>query len=105
LGPAEDHKGDTYTFWNPITKHVFESHSAIFLQQSYANFHKLDKSQVAKQFATIADELNEMFDVDEDVTPEDEDGNHLPNQTNNEDNEEDGDSINITEDLLDPTNQ
>jgi hypothetical protein len=25
LEPAEDHKGDTYTFWNPIAKHVFES--------------------------------------------------------------------------------
>jgi hypothetical protein len=31
LGPAEDPKGDTSTVWNPITKHIFESRSAIFL--------------------------------------------------------------------------
>jgi hypothetical protein len=104
LDPAEDHKGDTYTFWNPITKHVFESRSVIFLQPTYANFHKLEKSQNAKQFATITDELNEMFDEDEDVTPEDEDVNRSPNQINNEDNEEDEDFINITEDMLDSTN-
>jgi hypothetical protein len=48
LGPAEDHKGDTDTFWNPITKHVVESRSAVFLQKTYANFQKLDKSQIAK---------------------------------------------------------
>jgi hypothetical protein len=42
LGPAEDHKGDTYTFWNLITKHLFESRSAVLLQQTYDNFHKLD---------------------------------------------------------------
>jgi hypothetical protein len=70
LGPAEDHKGDTNTFWNPITKHVFESSSAIFLDQTYAAFHKLDKSQISKQVATIKDELNEMFDEDEDVIKE-----------------------------------
>jgi hypothetical protein len=67
LGPAEDHKDDTHTFWNPITKHVFESRSAIFLDQTYADFHKLDKSQFAKQVATLTDELNETFDEDEDI--------------------------------------
>jgi hypothetical protein len=30
FGPAEYHKGDTYTFWNPITKHDFEPRLAIF---------------------------------------------------------------------------
>jgi hypothetical protein len=104
LGPAEDHKGYTYTFWNPITKHVFESRSAIFLQQTYAEFHKLDKSQIAKQFATIKDSLNKMFDEDEDVTPEDDEGNHLPNQMNNEDEDEDSKFVTITEDMLDPAN-
>jgi hypothetical protein len=38
-GPVEDHKGDTYTIWNIITKHVFESHSAILLDQTYVEFH------------------------------------------------------------------
>jgi hypothetical protein len=54
LVPAEDHKGDTYTFWNPMTKNVFESCSAIFLEQTYANFHKQDNSQISKQVATRA---------------------------------------------------
>jgi hypothetical protein len=80
LGPADDHKGDTYTFWNPITKDIVESHSAIFLNQTYAEFQKLDKSQIAKQVATITDELNEMFDEDEDVTKEAIEGEYLPNQ-------------------------
>jgi hypothetical protein len=79
LGPAEDHKGDTYTLWNPITKHVFESRSAIFLDQTYADFHKLDKSQIAKQVASITNELNEMFDEDEDVIKEETENDYLPN--------------------------
>jgi hypothetical protein len=45
LGPAENHKGETYTFWNPITKYIFESRSAIFLDQTYMEFHNLDKSK------------------------------------------------------------
>jgi hypothetical protein len=45
-----------------------------------------------------------MFDEDEDVTPEDEDGKNLPNQLNNEGNEEGEDFIKFTEDMLDPTN-
>jgi hypothetical protein len=49
LGPVEDNKGD-----------ILESRSAVF-------FHKLDKSQIAKQVAIITDELNEMFDNYEDV--------------------------------------
>jgi hypothetical protein len=28
LGPAEDHRSDTYKFWISITIHVFESRSA-----------------------------------------------------------------------------
>jgi hypothetical protein len=32
-----------------------ESLSAVFLQQTYANFHKLDKSQIAKHAAIITD--------------------------------------------------
>jgi hypothetical protein len=104
LGPAEDHMGDTYTSWNPITKHAFESRSAIFLLRKYADFHELEKSQITKQFATITDELNELFDEDEDVTPENEAGDHLSNQMNNEDYEEVEDSINIKEDMQDPTN-
>jgi septum formation topological specificity factor MinE len=79
LGPAEDHNGDTYTFWDPITKHVFESRSAIFLDQTYAELHKLDKTQIAKQVATITDELNEMFDEDEEVMREDIEDDYFPN--------------------------
>jgi hypothetical protein len=101
LRPAEDHKGDTYTFWNTITKHVFESRSAIFLEQTYADFYKLDKSQIAKQEATITDELNEMFDEDEDVTKEVIEDDYLLNQI---EKEEDEDFINITDDMLDPNN-
>jgi hypothetical protein len=68
LGPAEDHKGDTYTFGIQSLNTFFESRSAIFLNQTYAEFHNLDQSQSAKQVATITDELDEMFDDDEDVT-------------------------------------
>jgi hypothetical protein len=107
LHPAEDHKGDTYTFWNPITKHDIESLSAIFLQQTYADFHKLNKSIIPNQFAAITDELNEMFNSDEDVIPVDDDGNNLPNQRLNLDDDynEDEEFVSITEDMLDPTNQ
>jgi hypothetical protein len=83
-GPSEYYNGDTYTIWNPITKHVIESQSAIFLQQTYADFHKIDKLQAAKQFAIFTDELNEMLDEDEDVTPVDDAGNNLPNEMNND---------------------
>jgi hypothetical protein len=34
LVPSVDHKGDTYDFWNPKTKHSIESRSAVFLQQN-----------------------------------------------------------------------
>jgi hypothetical protein len=79
LVPTEDHKGDTCTFWNPITKHVFELRSAKFLDQTYAEFYKLDKSQIAKKVATITDELNETFDEDEDVIKEVIEDDYLPN--------------------------
>jgi hypothetical protein len=62
------------TFLYPITKQVIESCSAVFLQQIYAEFHKLGKPQISKQFATITDELNEMFDEYKDVIPVDDDG-------------------------------
>jgi hypothetical protein len=29
LGPAEDHKGDTYQFWNPLPKHSVVSSLAV----------------------------------------------------------------------------
>jgi hypothetical protein len=29
LGPAEDHKGDTYQFWNPLSKYSCESRLAV----------------------------------------------------------------------------
>jgi hypothetical protein len=61
-GPAKDHKCDTYYFWIPITKHVVEPCSAVFLQQTNADFYKLDISQISKNFAIITNELNEMFD-------------------------------------------
>jgi hypothetical protein len=57
LGPSEDHKGDTNVFWNPKTKHSLKSHSAVFLQQNYATFNKLDKSEITTQFAAITDKL------------------------------------------------
>jgi hypothetical protein len=86
LGPSVDHKGDNYVFWNPKTKHSLESHSAVFLQQSYGTFNKLDKSEIATQFAAITDGFTQMYDTDEDVTP-DEEGNNLPNLTHLEDEE------------------
>jgi hypothetical protein len=104
LGPAEDHKGDTYTFWNNITKHVFESLSEIFLEQTYTNIHKLEKLQIAKQVATITDRLNEIFDEDEDVIKEEIEDDYLPNQFNSTEGEKDEEFINITDDMLDPSN-
>jgi hypothetical protein len=100
LGPAEDHKDDTYKFWNPITKHIFESCSAIFLEQTYTDFHKLDKSQITKQAATITDELNEVFDEDKDGMKEEIENDYLSNQI---EDEEDDNFINITDDMLDPS--
>jgi hypothetical protein len=77
LGPAEDHKGDTYQFWNLLTKHSCESRLAIFLQQSYAEFHKMDRRLIVKNIAEIHNELDEMFHEDEDVIQEDELGNQI----------------------------
>jgi hypothetical protein len=74
------------------------------LDQTYAEFHKLDKSQFAKQVATITDELNEMFDEDKDVINAEIEDDYLPNQLNNTEDEEDEDFIEITDDMLDPTN-
>jgi hypothetical protein len=82
-----DHKGDTYVFWNPNTKHSLESHSAVFLQQQFGTINKLDKSEIATQFAAIKDELTQMYDTDEDFTPVEEEGNNLPNLTHFEDEE------------------
>jgi hypothetical protein len=87
LGPSVDHKGDTHFFWNPKTKHSPESRSAVILQHNYATFNKLDKSESATKFAAITDELTQMYDTDEDVTPDDEEGNNLPNLTYLEDEE------------------
>jgi hypothetical protein len=83
-------------FGIPSLNTIFESPSAIFLDQPYANFHKLDKSQIAKQVATFTDELNEMFDEDEDVTKEVREDDYLPNPF---EEEEDEDFINITDDM------
>jgi hypothetical protein len=107
LGPAEGHKGDINSFWNPITKHVVESCSVVFLQQTYDYFQNLVRSQIAKQVAIITDELNEMFDNYEDVTPVDDEGKNLPNKTanlDNDDNNEDEEFVMIIEDMIDPTN-
>jgi hypothetical protein len=62
LGPAEDHRGDAYQFWNPLTKHSCESRLAVCLQQSYAEFHKMDCSLVVKKIAEMHNELDEIFD-------------------------------------------
>jgi hypothetical protein len=85
LVPSVDHKGDTYVFWNPKTKHSLESRSVMFVQKNYGEFPKLDKSEIATQFAAITDELTQMLDTEEDITPVDEEGNNLPNQTHLED--------------------
>jgi hypothetical protein len=77
LGPAEDCKGDTYQFWNPSTKHSCESRLAVFLQQSYAECHKMDRSLIFKKIAEIHNELDEMFHEDKDVIQEDELGNQI----------------------------
>jgi hypothetical protein len=48
-----------------------------------------------------------MFENDQDVTPVNDEGNHLPNQTANLDNDEyseDKQFVTITEDMLDPKN-
>jgi hypothetical protein len=79
LGPSVDHKGDPYVFWNPKTKRSIESRSAVFFQQNYGTFNKLDKSEITTQFAAITEELKQMYDTDEDVTPVDNEGNNLPN--------------------------
>jgi hypothetical protein len=76
LGPSVDYKGDTNFFWNPKTKHSLESCSAVFLQQNYGTFNKLDKSQIATRFTAITDELTQIYDTDEDVNPVDEEGNN-----------------------------
>jgi hypothetical protein len=77
LGPAEDHKGDTYQFWNPLIKHNCESCLAVVLQQSYAEFHKMDCSLVVKKIAEIKNKLDEMFNEDGNVIQEDELGNQI----------------------------
>jgi hypothetical protein len=66
----------------PKTKQSIESQSSVFLQKNYRDFHKLDISEIAIQLAAITNELIQMYDIDEDVTPVDEDRNNLPHQTN-----------------------
>jgi hypothetical protein len=45
-----------------------------------------------------------MFDEDEDVIKEEIEDDYLPNQPNNTEDEEDEDFLNITDDMLDPSN-
>jgi hypothetical protein len=61
LGPSEDHKRDTYIVWNPKTKRSIEFQSAVFLQTTYGDFHKLDESEIALQLTAITDELTKML--------------------------------------------
>jgi hypothetical protein len=61
----------------------------------------LDKSQIAKEVVTITNKLNEMFDEDEDVIKVEIEIDYLPNQIGEEGDE---DFINITDDMLDPSN-
>jgi hypothetical protein len=54
---------------------------AVFLQQLYAELKKMDCTLVMKNIAEIHNELDEMFDEDNDVIQEDELGNQiLPKQ-------------------------
>jgi hypothetical protein len=76
---------DTYVFWSPKTRHSLDSRSAAFLQQNYGTINKLNKSEIATQFAAITDELTQMYNTYEDVTPVDEEGNNLSNLTHLED--------------------
>jgi hypothetical protein len=77
LGPAEHHHGDVYSFWNPITKCSIQSRTAVLLKQTYGEFYKIDKSEIAKQMAGIMDPSKEVFDEDEDDIPEDDEGNQI----------------------------
>jgi hypothetical protein len=43
-------------FGTPKTQHSLESRSAVLLQQNYGTFNKLDKAEIATQFAAITDE-------------------------------------------------
>jgi hypothetical protein len=40
-------------------------------------FYKIDKELIAHQIAAVHDELGEMYDLDENVIPCNDDGNHL----------------------------
>jgi hypothetical protein len=86
LVPSEDHRGYTYLL-DPKTKHRIESRSAVFLRKTYGEIHKLDKSEIAIQIAAITDELKQMFDIDDDITPVAEDGKKSPNKTFLDDDE------------------
>jgi hypothetical protein len=58
------------------------------LKQTYANFQKVDRLQIDKQFATFTDEFIEMFDEDENDTPVEAEGSNLPNKVHLDDNDE-----------------
>jgi hypothetical protein len=77
VGPADDHKGNVYTFWNPITRSSVHSRSAVFPKKNYAEIYQLAKSEIAKQIAGIDEPDMEVYDEDDDTIPEDNDGNHL----------------------------
>jgi TFIIF-interacting CTD phosphatase-like protein len=77
LEPAENHKGDVHSFWNPVTRCSVQSRTGVLLKQKYGEFYKISKSDIAKQVAGIMDPINEMYDEDEDVIPEDEEGNQI----------------------------
>jgi hypothetical protein len=49
--------------------------STVFLQLTYASFHKLDMSQTDIKVAIITDKINEMIENDDDDTPVDDEGN------------------------------
>jgi hypothetical protein len=75
-----NHKGEVYTFWNPVTRCSVHCSSAVFLQKKY----QLTKSEIAKLIAGIDDPDKETYDEDEDIIPEDAEGNQIVHQYNAE---------------------
>jgi hypothetical protein len=84
LSQVDHHEQENYIIWNPKQKHRIQSHSLILLEQTYREFHTLDKTQIASQIAANTDKNKQIFDADDDVIPKDEEGNYLPNKAQNQ---------------------
>jgi hypothetical protein len=65
------------TFLEPQNTPLYSITHCCLLKLKYSSFYKIDEEQIAHQIDAVHDEIWEMYAIDEDVIPCDDDGNHL----------------------------